>query len=94
VQEIRDSGAHDKCGEQPKPVTECHNVASEKAAGTFLFHPEHNHWHIGDVALFEVRKGSPSGPIVGGNSIKTTFCLIDLYRPDDNPPTAERVLFD
>ncbi len=94
VQEIRDSGAYYRCGEQPKQVTECYHVVSEKVAGTFLFHPEHNHWHIGDVALFEVRKGSPTGPIVGGNSIKTTFCLIDWYKLDDNSPTTERVFFD
>jgi hypothetical protein len=94
VQEIRDSGAYYKCGEQPKQVTACYNVVSESTAGTFLFHPEHNHWHIGDIALFEVRKGSPTGPIVGGNTIKTTFCLIDWYKLDDNSPTAERVFFD
>jgi hypothetical protein len=94
VQEFRDSGAYYKCGEQPKQVTDCYNVVSEKVAGTFEFHPAHNHWHIGDVALFEVRKGSPTGPIVGGNSIKTTFCLIDWYKLDDNSPTAERVFFD
>lgn len=93
VQEFRDSGAFYKCGEQPKQVTECYNVVSEKVAGTFEFHPAHNHWHIGDVALFEVRKGSPTGPIVGGNSIKTTFCLIDWYKLDDNARTAERVFF-
>jgi lysyl oxidase len=94
VQEIRDSGALYKCGTQPKQVTECYNVVSERAAGTFVYHPAHNHWHIGDVALFEVRKGSPTGPIVGGNSIKTTFCLIDWYKLDDNSPAAERVFFD
>jgi hypothetical protein len=94
VQEFRDSGAFYKCGTQPKQVTECYNVVSEKAAGTFVFHPAHNHWHIGDVALFEVRKGSPTGPIVGGNSVKTTFCLIDWYKLDDNSPAAERVFFD
>jgi hypothetical protein len=94
VQEIRDSGAFYKCGTQPKQVTDCYNVVSEQAAGTFIFHPEHNHWHIGDVALFEVRKGSPTGPVVGGNSIKTTFCLIDWYKLDDNPKTPERVFFD
>ncbi|HEX6287969.1 MAG TPA: lysyl oxidase family protein [Herpetosiphonaceae bacterium] len=94
VQEIRDSNAYYKCGEQPKQVTECYNVVSERVAGTFAFHPEHNHWHIGDVALFEVRKGSPTGPIVGGNSIKTTFCLIDWYKLDDNAPSAERTFFD
>jgi hypothetical protein len=94
VQEIRDSGALYKCGTQPKQVTDCYNVVSERAAGTFVYHPAHNHWHIGDVALFEVRKGSPTGPIVGGNSIKTTFCLIDWYKLDDNAPSAERVFFD
>lgn len=94
VQEFRDSGAFYKCGEQPKQVTECYNVVSEQVAGTFEFHPAHNHWHIGDVALFEVRKGSPTGPVVGGNSIKTTFCLIDWYQLDDNSPAPERVFFE
>jgi hypothetical protein len=94
IQEIRDSGAYYRCGEQPKQVTDCYNVVSESVAGTFLFHPEHNHWHIGYIALFEVRKGSPTGPIVGNNSIKTTFCLIDWYKLDDNAPSAERVFFD
>jgi lysyl oxidase len=94
VQEFRDSGAYYKCGTQPKQVTACYNVVSEKVAGVFQFHPEHNHWHLGDVALFEVRKGSPTGKVVGGNSIKTTFCLIDWYKLDDNANTAERVFFD
>ena len=94
VQEFRDANFYYKCGEQPKQVTDCYNVVSEKVAGEFVFHPEHNHWHIGDVALFEVRKGSPTWPIVGGNSIKTTFCLIDWYKLDNNSPTAERIFFD
>ena len=94
VQEFRDSGALYKCGSQPKQVTQCYNVVSERVAGTFEFHPAHNHWHIGDVALFEVRKGSPTGPIVGDNSIKTTFCLIDWYKLDDNAPASERTFFD
>lgn len=94
IQEIRDSGAFYRCGTEPKQVTDCHNVVSENLAGTFLFHPAHNHWHIDHIALFEVRKGSPTGPIVGGNSIKTTFCLIDWYKLDDNAPAGERVFFD
>jgi len=94
VQEIRDSGAAYRCGQQPKRVTECYNVVSEHVAGTFVFHPEHNHWHIGDVALFEIRKGSPSGPVVGPNAIKTTSCLIDWYKLDDNSPRTERTFFD
>ena len=95
VQEIRDSGAYYACTpEPPKQVTECYNVVSSSVAGTFDFHPAHNHWHISDVALFEVRRGSPTGPVVNNASIKTTFCLIDWYKLDDNAPTAERVFFD
>src|SRR5688572_29461745 len=94
IQEIRDSSAFYKCGEQPKQVTDCYTIVSEHFGGTFVFHPAHNHWHIGDVALFEVRKGSPTGPIVGGNSIKTTFCLIDWYRLDDNAPASQTLFRD
>ena len=94
MQEFRDSSALYKCGEQPKQVTECYNVVGEQLAGVYEYHPAHHHWHIGDIALFEVRQGSPTGPIVGGNSIKTTFCLIDWYRLDGNAPTSERTFFD
>jgi hypothetical protein len=67
----------------------------ERVAGIFEFHPAHNHWHIGDVALFEVRKGNPyTGEIVGGNSLKTTFCLVDSYRLMMNSPTSQRVFWD
>ncbi len=70
------------------------NIAHEEVVSTYEFHPAHNHWHIGDVALFEIREGSPTGPVVGGNSIKVTFCLIDWYKLDDNSPTTERTFFD
>ena len=94
IQEIRDSLAFYQCGEQPKQVTACYNIVREIVAGVFAFHPEHNHWHIGDVAGFEVRKGSPTGPVTGGISVKTTFCLIDLYKLDGNSPTSEKVFWD
>jgi Lysyl oxidase len=95
VQEFRDNpAAYYSCEDKPHNVDTCFNVLSERVAGQFEFHPAHNHWHIGDVALFEVRKGSPTGKIVGGNSIKTTFCLIDWYKLSDNSPTWERVFFD
>jgi hypothetical protein len=94
MQQIRSNGAYYECGTQPKQVTECYDVLDEFATSEFAFHPAHNHWHIGDVALFEVRKGSPTGPIVGQNSIKTTFCLIDWYKLSENSPSSERVFFD
>jgi hypothetical protein len=94
MQEIRSNGAYYRCGEQPKQVTDCYDIVAEFPTSTFEYHATHNHWHIGQVALFEVRKGSPTGPIVGGNSLKTTFCLIDWYKLDDNAPSSERVFFD
>ena len=94
IQEIRSNGSYYKCGTQPKQVTACYEVLRDYPTSRFEYHPAHNHWHMGDVALFEVRKGSPTGPVVGGNSIKTTFCLIDWYKLEDNAPASERVFFD
>lgn len=80
IQEIRDADG---------------NIVDEKTVSQFQFHEQHNHWHIDAVALFEVRKESPTkGSVVGGNSIKTTFCLIDWYKLDDNSPTTDRVFFE
>lgn len=70
------------------------NVAEEKVVSQFEFHETHNHWHIGGIALFELRVGSPTGSVVGDNSIKTTFCLIDWYKLEGNSPTTERIYFE
>ena len=83
------------------------NVVCEKVVSTFEFHPEHNHWHIGDVALFEVRVAQVGDDGTGGlwgatlkndhvqaQSIKVTFCLIDWYKLDDNAPRTERIYWD
>jgi hypothetical protein len=97
VQEIRDSNAYYACDDPnlPQNATDCFNVIDDFLAGSFQFHVAHNHWHIGDVALFEIRKGGPRGKVVGGNSIKTTFCLIDWYQLDGRSPnTTERAFFD
>jgi hypothetical protein len=69
-------------------------VVEEKLVSQFEFHEQHNHWHIGGIALFEIRAGSLDGPVVGDNSIKVTFCLIDWYKLDGNSPTTERAYFD
>ena len=92
-QEIRSSNAQYKCGEQPKPNDPCYTIVHEQAVSIFEYHPTHNHWHTADVARFEVRKGSPTGQVVGGNSIKIGFCLLDLYRLEDNAPTSAKTFW-
>ncbi len=69
-------------------------IVFEETVSEFEYHPEHHHWHIEAVALFEVRKDSPTGSVVGGNSIKTTFCLIDWIKLNDNSNSKERMYFD
>jgi Lysyl oxidase len=94
IQEIRSSNAQFLCGTQPKPNDPCYTVLSEQIVSTFEYHPTHNHWHTADVARFEMRQGSPTGPVVGGNSTKVGFCLLDLYNMDGNAPTSGKVFWD
>ena len=94
IQEIRSSNAQFRCGTQPKPNDPCYTILSEQAVSIFEYHPTHNHWHTADVARFEVRQGGPTGQVVGGNSIKVGFCLLDLYNMNGNAPTSEKVFWD
>ena len=94
IQEIRSSTAQYLCGTQPKPNDPCYTVLQEQQVSTFEYHPTHNHWHTADVARFEVRQGSPTGTVVGGNSIKVGFCLLDLYNLEENAPTSEKTFWD
>lgn len=81
------------------------SVVKDRIVSIFEFDPEHNHWHLKNVALFEVREARDDG--TGGRwggvvvndlghvqSIKTTFCLIDSYKLDGNAPTWERTYWD
>ena len=81
------------------------SIVFEKVVSEFEFHPEHNHWHIDGVALYELRSSNglgtlgdaDMGPTVGGNSIKTTFCLIDWVKldgPSNNGKNSDRVYWD
>jgi hypothetical protein len=69
------------------------NIVAEYDVSRYEFHVAHDHWHIDAVAQFEIKSGSPTGPVVGGRSIKVTFCLIDWYKLDDNPAHTEVTYF-
>jgi Lysyl oxidase len=51
------------------------DVASETVIGCFIFHPQHNHWHLEDFANYELRR--PRSGAVVSSAEKVSFCLTD-----------------
>jgi Lysyl oxidase len=76
------------------------NLVIDRPASTFVFHPAHNHWHIDRVAQFEIRHALDDGTrgrfgaVFSNQSIKTTFCLIDVVKLEGNSHTTERTYWD
>jgi ELWxxDGT repeat protein len=68
----------------------------EREAGTFTFHPEHNHIHFDDYATYALRQALPDGngdgvPEVGAvvaGGQKRSFCLVDVAPYDLTLPNA------
>ena len=65
-------------------------VAECETNSVSIYHPAHKHFHISDVALFEVRIGSPTGVLFRDTPTKVTSCLIDWIRLVGNSPDNER----
>jgi hypothetical protein len=66
------------------PASSVEGYLGRCALGEFDYHPEHNHWHIAEVADYRVchESGfSPDSPetceAIGDPAEKVTFCLID-----------------
>jgi hypothetical protein len=56
-------------------------VANTVYVGTFVLHPQHNHWHFEDFARYELRDAAPDGSLgstVIASSDKVSFCLTDI----------------
>jgi hypothetical protein len=57
----------------------------ERVAGTYVWHPEHNHVHFGNYAVYTLQPyDAPGGSNREGH--KTTFCLMDTNRVDGTLP--------
>ena len=62
----------------PKGTTAM-TLVSSSLVGTFVFHPEHNHWHMADFARYELRSinaNGSTGALVAATD-KVSFCMID-----------------
>ena len=56
-------------------------------AGSFTYHPEHNHIHFDDYALYTLQPiNAPGGSLLTGS--KTTFCVMDTTKIDTTLPGA------
>jgi hypothetical protein len=56
----------------------------EHAAGEFVFHPDHDHWHLANFARYEVWSLTPEGQLsrVLAFTDKVSYCLRDNSRSD------------
>ena len=57
---------------------------TDRLAGTFTFHSDHDHFHLNDFATYtlrEVTEGNGVGDVVAGGD-KTSYCLLDSTRYD------------
>jgi hypothetical protein len=62
-------------------------VASTVFVGTFIFHPQHEHWHLEDFSRYELRDVAPNGSLGGtvlATSQKVSFCLADFELVNSN----------
>jgi Lysyl oxidase len=72
-----DNVAHAQCTHSTQEVLDAAgNIVEIHPAGVAVFHPEHNHWHQSNVALFQIRVGALDGPVWSAG-VKITFCLVD-----------------
>lgn len=76
---VIDGIAYDQCTIATQQILDAQGrVAAEQPAGTALFHPEHNHWHQGAVALFDLRTVKNDEATALANGVKITFCFVDV----------------
>jgi hypothetical protein len=59
----------------------------DKYAGEFEFHPEHDHFHFGNYALYTLKPVSAPGASQRQSS-KTTFCVMDTTKVNTSLPGA------
>ncbi len=69
-------------------------LCKRSLANAFIFHPEHNHWHLVGINGFEVRAALDDGSGGAWNtnhvlgSLKEGFCLIDYVKMNNDQLAA------
>ena len=65
-------------------------VRREKITTDLLFHPTHDHFHVSDLAHFQLLKKSPTGVYreTDDPAAKTSFCILDSIRIQGDAPAS------
>jgi len=63
--------------------------STDYLAGTFVFHPAHNHFHFQEYALYTLRPVNAPGASQR-QSYKTSFCIMDTTKVDARLPAAAK----
>lgn len=54
-------------------------LVQARTVGEFTYHPSHHHTHLDAVCNYELRRGSPTGPLVK-QAEKVSFCMTDTIQ--------------
>lgn len=82
-----DSGSERQNVYQRVPLSD--GGSYDRLAGTFVWHPQHNHFHFEDYALYTLQPADAPGAS-DRTSSKTTFCVMDTGKVDGRLPGAPR----
>jgi Ca2+-binding RTX toxin-like protein len=92
--EIRGGAIHDHTQDVYQRIYAADGSYTDVLAGSFIYHPEHDHIHFEDFAQFRLREVLPDGGVgdVVAAGEKLSFCLLDVERHDTSGPASPRYL--
>lgn len=87
------SGRHDPALRRTAASQRIHTINGAMAtreAGTFVFHPTHDHWHVEDFTSFEMWTHTADGTLTRmvATTGKMSFCIWDSHPMATKPPGA------
>lgn len=74
--QIRAVPRGDKTSATQEIMDDAGRIVQTRTVGEFVYHPTHQHTHLDAVCNYELRRGSPTGPLVR-QAEKVSFCMTD-----------------
>lgn len=88
--ELRGGATHGTTQDVYQRIYNSDGTFTDVFAGSFVYHPEHQHIHFEDFAEFRLREVLPDGSVgaVIATSAKVSFCLLDVQQYDNSGPSS------